>query len=146
VQSDWGGKCFTLNKYLSEQGITHRISCPHTHQQNGAIGRKHQHIVETGHSSLSSSFWADAFQTSCYLINRMPTPLVRNKSPFEVLFQTQTDYSFLHVFKCACWPNLLIMQINSNLVPWSVFSLAIVSLIKDTNEKQIGQTKDTRLG
>jgi len=111
VQSDWGGEYRSLNKYLNEQGITHHISCPHTHQQNEAIERKHQHIVKTGlallsHAHLSSSFWADAFQTSCYLINRMSTPLLPNKSPFEVLFQTQPDYSFLRVFGCACWPNL----------------------------------------
>jgi hypothetical protein len=64
------------------------------------------------HAHLSSSFWADAFQTSCYLINRMPTSLLHNKSPFEVLLQTQTDYSFLHVFNCACRPNLLPYNAN----------------------------------
>jgi hypothetical protein len=42
------------------------VSCPHTHQQNGAIERKHRHIVETGlallsHAHLPLKFWDDAF-------------------------------------------------------------------------------------
>ena len=41
VQSDWGGKYRSLHKYFQQNGITHRLSCPYTHQQNGAIERKH---------------------------------------------------------------------------------------------------------
>ncbi len=36
----------------------------------------------------------------------MPTPLLKNNSPFAVLFNSQPDYSSLRVFGCACWPNL----------------------------------------
>jgi hypothetical protein len=32
VQSDWGGEFRALNPILSRQGISHRLSCPHTHQ------------------------------------------------------------------------------------------------------------------
>jgi hypothetical protein len=32
VQSHWGGEYRSLNKYLTEQGINHRLSCPYTHQ------------------------------------------------------------------------------------------------------------------
>jgi hypothetical protein len=84
-------------------GILHRVSCPHTHQQNGAIERKHRHIVETGlallsHAHLPFKFWDDAFSTACYLINRMPTPVLKNHSPFETLFKCSPDYQFLRVF------------------------------------------------
>lgn len=61
-------------------GIFYRLSCPHTHQQNGAVERKHRHLVETGlallsHSSVPLVHWEDAFHTACYLINRLPTPI-----------------------------------------------------------------------
>ena len=46
VQSDWGGEYRSLNKFLQNCGITHRVSCPHTHQQNGFVERKHCHIGE----------------------------------------------------------------------------------------------------
>jgi hypothetical protein len=67
--------------------------------------------VETGlallsHSDMPLQYWDDAFQTACYLINRLPTPILQNKSPFEKLFNTNPDYSFLKTFGCSCWPNL----------------------------------------
>jgi len=41
LQSDWGGEFRSLHKYLHTQGINHRITCPYTHQQAGAIERRH---------------------------------------------------------------------------------------------------------
>jgi histone deacetylase 1/2 len=29
-------------------GIHHRLICPHTHEQNDTVERRHRHIVETG--------------------------------------------------------------------------------------------------
>ena len=111
IQSDWGGEYRSLSKFFPNCGITHRVSCPHTHQQNGAVERKHRHIVETGlallsHASIPLRFWDDAFQTTCYLINRLPQPLLKNISPFEKLFHTTPEYNFLKTFGCVCWPNL----------------------------------------
>jgi hypothetical protein len=109
---------------LLSLGISHRISCPHTHQQNGAVEHKHRHIVEIGLSILShphvpSQYWDDAFSTVCYLINRMPTLLLKNRSPFELLFNCKADYTFLRTFGCACWQNL--HPYNSNkLQPRSI--------------------------
>jgi histone deacetylase 1/2 len=62
VQSDWGGEYQKLHQYFNSTGISHRISCPHTHQQNGAIERKHRHLVETALALLAQSsaplrFW-----------------------------------------------------------------------------------------
>jgi histone deacetylase 1/2 len=48
MQSDWGGEYEKLNSFFQHIGITHRVSCPHAHQQNGATERKHRHIVEVG--------------------------------------------------------------------------------------------------
>ena len=117
IQSYWSGEYCSLNKYFDTCDIVHRVSCPHTHQQNGAIERKHRHLVETGlallsHASVPLRFWEDAFQTACYLINRLPTPLIKNLSPFEKLFHTDPEYSFLKTFGCTCWPNL--RPYNSN--------------------------------
>jgi transposase InsO family protein len=96
VQSDWGGEYRTLQTILHKRGISHRISCPYTRQQNGAVECKHHHIVETGlallsHASVPISYWDDAFVTACYLINRMPTSSLKNKSPLKVLFKQFPD-------------------------------------------------------
>ena len=111
VQTDWGGEYHKLNKFFSDIGVSHRVSCPHTHQQNGTAERKHRHIVETGltllaHASVPLRFWSDAFSTACYLINRLPSRVISMQTPVERLLGEAPDYTFLKVFGCACWPHL----------------------------------------
>ena len=53
VQTDWGGEYIKLNVFFDKLGILHRVSCPHTHQQNGTVECKHRHIVETGLTLLA---------------------------------------------------------------------------------------------
>ena len=48
IQSDGGGEYIKFHDLLQKQGISHLVSCPHAHQQNGAAERKHRHIVEIG--------------------------------------------------------------------------------------------------
>ena len=112
VQSDWGGEYQKIhNTFFRSLGIGHRVSCPHTHQQNGSAERKHRHIVETGlallaHAHVPIKFWDDAFLTATYLINRLPTRVIDKKCPLELLFHTPPNYSLLKNFGCACWPHL----------------------------------------
>jgi histone deacetylase 1/2 len=110
VQSNWGGEYRNLNTFFHKLGIIHRVACPHTHQQNGAAERKHRHIVETSltllaHASMPFRYWSDAFFTTCFLINRMPTRVLHMKTLVEQLFNESPDYTFLKVFGCACWPH-----------------------------------------
>ena len=111
IQTDGGGEFVALQKFLTSHGISHRKTCPHTHHQNGSVERKHRQIVDTGLSLLSHSHvpfehWDSAFETACYLINRIPSSVNRVKSPFELLFHQKPDYNFLKVFGCECWPYL----------------------------------------
>lgn len=62
IQTDWGGEYRSLRKFFKEIGIVHRLPCPHTHEQNGKIERRHRHIVEIGlallaHGSVPQMFW-----------------------------------------------------------------------------------------
>jgi len=36
----------------------------------------------------------------------MPTPILRNKSPFECLLRQPPNYDYLHTFGCLCLPFL----------------------------------------
>jgi histone deacetylase 1/2 len=51
-------------------------------------------------------FWEDAFLTAVFIINRLPTPILNHKSPYEMVHQQKPDYNFLRTFGCACWPYL----------------------------------------
>jgi len=48
VQTDWGGEYRKLSIFFQTVGIHHRLICPHTHEQNSTVERRHRHIVETG--------------------------------------------------------------------------------------------------
>lgn len=73
--------------------------------------RKHRHVVETGltllaQSSLPLKYWAYAFSSAVYLINRLPTDDLKQQTPHERLFNTVPDYNWLKVFGCLCFSNL----------------------------------------
>ena len=111
MQTDWGGEYERLNSFFNQLGIAHRVSCPHTHQQNGRAERKHRHIVEVGLSLLAQAsmplkFWDQAFLTATYLINILPSRVLDNQTPVELLLKEKPHHNSLRVFGCACWPNL----------------------------------------
>jgi histone deacetylase 1/2 len=111
MQTEWGGEYQKLNSFFHKLGISHHVSCPHTHQQNGSAERKHRHIVEVGLSLLAQAsmplkFWDEAFLTATYLINRTPSRVINFSTPLNQLFNENPSYSSLRVFGCACWPNL----------------------------------------
>jgi transposase InsO family protein len=101
VQSDRGGEYQKLHhQFFLKLGIAHRVSCPHTYQQNGSAEQKHRHIVETGlallpRASVPLKFWDEAFTTATYLINCIPTCVIDNLCPLEHLFKTPPNYSML---------------------------------------------------
>jgi len=111
VQTDWGGEYQTLHNFFSTIGIIHHVSCPHTHQQNGVVERKHRHIVEVGlsllaHASMPLKFWDEAFMMAVFLINRTPSKIIHQQTPLERLTKVKPDYTSFRIFGCACWPNL----------------------------------------
>ncbi|KAG8476579.1 hypothetical protein CXB51_033494 [Gossypium anomalum] len=78
LQSDWGGEFRLFTSFLSQHGIIHRVTCPHTSEQNGVVERKHRHIVEVGLTLLAQAhlplkYWGFAFTYAVHLINRLPT-------------------------------------------------------------------------
>jgi hypothetical protein len=113
LKSDNGGEYTSIafKKFLSQNGIFHRLTSPHTSQQNGIAERKHRHILETGltlpaQSGLPPKYWVDAFLTFFFLINRLPSPVINNDSPFFKLFHKALNYTLLQTFSCLCYPLL----------------------------------------
>jgi hypothetical protein len=111
VQTDGGWEFIRVQKLLKSHGISYRQTYPHTHHQKGSVERKIRHIVDTSlallaHSHVPFKFWDNAFDTACYLINRLPSALNSVLSPFELLFNKSPDFNLLKVFGCECWPYL----------------------------------------
>ncbi|GKV02057.1 hypothetical protein SLEP1_g14541 [Rubroshorea leprosula] len=78
------------------KGTLPQRSCPYTSEQNGRVERKHRHILDSVHallisSSCSERFWGEAALTAAYLINRIPSSVLNNQSPYERLHGTSDE-------------------------------------------------------
>lgn len=101
----------SFSNFCKQLGIQHRLSCPHTPQQNGLAERKHRYIADMTRTLLATSnlplnFWVEATFTSIYLIDILPTPLLKWRSPFSIIFQCFPSYAHLRTFGCSCFPHL----------------------------------------
>lgn len=111
VRTDHGAE-FNLHSFFTTHGVIHHKSCVDTPQQNGLVERKHQHIFNVARvlrfqSHLPLKFWNHCVLIAVYLINRTPTPLLSNKSPYGILFSTSTKYNHLRTFGCLCFASTL---------------------------------------
>uniref|UniRef100_A0A2N9F9Q0 Integrase catalytic domain-containing protein n=1 Tax=Fagus sylvatica TaxID=28930 RepID=A0A2N9F9Q0_FAGSY len=93
---------------LKHYGTVFHTSCAGTSQQNGRAERKLRHILDTvraltNAASTPASFWGEAALTAVYTINRCPSPVIQNTTPYERLFGTAPNYSLLKVFGCVCF-------------------------------------------
>ena len=98
--------------FFQTKGIIHQKTCPYTPQQNGVVERKHKYLLETARALLFESklplrYWGECVLTATYIINRLPTKLLQNKSPYEILYLKQPTYSHLKSFGCLCFPIVL---------------------------------------
>ena len=57
-------------------------------------------------SKLPLSYWSYAVSTTTHIINRLPTPVLHNKFPWELLFHSKPDLYHLRTFGYTCFPLL----------------------------------------
>ena len=54
-------------------------------------------------SNVEKYFWAEAINTSCYIINRVSIRKILNKTPYELWKNRKPNISYFHVFGCYCY-------------------------------------------
>lgn len=107
LRTDRGGefcsKAF-LN-YCENEEITRHFTTPYTPQQNGVVERRNRTVVAMTRSMLKqarmpSSFWGEAVCNAVYLLNKLPTRALSNKTPYEVLKREKPSVGHVRVFRC----------------------------------------------
>lgn len=56
---------------------------------------------------LPNFFWSYVVLHAVFLINRVPTLVLENKSPYQVLYKTLPDINSFKVFGCLCYASTL---------------------------------------
>jgi hypothetical protein len=101
-----------MPQFYASKGIIHQTSCVESPEQNGRVERKHQHLLNVGRSLLFQAkipkmFWSYAVQHATFLINRIPTPALQHKSPYEMLYNELPDLENLKVFGSLTYASTL---------------------------------------
>ncbi|GJX64496.1 retrovirus-related pol polyprotein from transposon TNT 1-94, partial [Tanacetum coccineum] len=90
LRTDNGGE-YTSDEsdtFCKQEGIKRQFTTAYTPQQNGVAKRMYRTLLERARAmlataSLEKSFWAEAVNTACYVINRLPSTAVELKTPME---------------------------------------------------------------
>jgi hypothetical protein len=106
-----GFNCEAVQKVLKEHGIMHRLIIPYTPEQNAAAEQENRTTVESAHSLLHSGGlpkeqWAEACNTTVYILNHTgPTP-VEGKTPLELSTGSYATLGHLHAFGTECYVHI----------------------------------------
>ncbi|CAL9010602.1 unnamed protein product, partial [Prunus brigantina] len=109
LRSDRGGEFLSgeFNRFCEESGIQRQLTVAYSPQQNGVAERKNRTVVEMAKSMLHEKgvpyeFWAEAINTTVYLLNRCPTKALNKVTPFEAYTGRKPGIAHLKIFGSPC--------------------------------------------
>uniref|UniRef100_A0AAV1VJE8 Polyprotein n=1 Tax=Peronospora matthiolae TaxID=2874970 RepID=A0AAV1VJE8_9STRA len=98
----------SLQDFYEVEGIEQQTTVPYAHQANGTAERAIRTIVTIGrsmlhHAKLDKYFWAEAAMTAVYVKNRLPSPKIPHKTPFEIVYNSKPSVKHMRVFGCQAY-------------------------------------------
>ncbi|GJY78101.1 putative ribonuclease H-like domain-containing protein, partial [Tanacetum coccineum] len=92
-------------EFCGSKGIKREYSNAKTPQQNGVAERKNKTLIEAARTMLADSFlpntfWAEAVNTACYVLNRVLVTKPHNKTPYELITGKIPIISYIRPFGC----------------------------------------------
>ena len=107
---DRGGKYMSsaLWNFLSENGIEHQMTVPHTPQQNGRAEHFNCTLLNKSkamqqHACLPPTFWQDAIEMSLHIYNQQPMRCLNWFSLIQLWNGTKPDVSYFRTFGCRAY-------------------------------------------
>lgn len=97
-------QCHSLFQQL---GIVHQITYSFPPQQNERVERKHVQFLNIARAvhiqaSVPIRFWGDHVMMACYLVNLLPSKVLRGQSPCECLHKKPSHLDHLHISRYLC--------------------------------------------
>ncbi|GJY05820.1 uncharacterized mitochondrial protein-like protein [Tanacetum coccineum] len=94
-----------MNQFCDIKGIKREFSVARTPQQNKVAERKNRTLIEAVRtmlvdSKLPTTFWAEAVNTACYVLNRVLIIKPHNKTPYELIRGRPPLLDFMKPFGC----------------------------------------------
>lgn len=100
-----------FENYCEKNSILRHKTTTYTPQLNGLAERMNRILMEKMrcmliHSKLPKTFWAEALNTACYLVNRSPSIGIGCKTPIELWSRKMADYSKFRIFGCKAYAHV----------------------------------------
>ncbi|GJY10009.1 putative ribonuclease H-like domain-containing protein [Tanacetum coccineum] len=94
-----------MNQFCKIKGIKREFTVARTPQQNGIAERRNRTLIEAARtmlvdSNLPTTFWAEAVNTACYVLNRVLVIKPHNKTPYELIHGRTPLIDFMKPFGC----------------------------------------------
>nr|GEV91978.1 putative ribonuclease H-like domain-containing protein [Tanacetum cinerariifolium] len=94
-----------MNQFCDMKEIKREFSVARTPQQNDVAERKNRTLIEAARTMLVDSkfpttFWAEAVNTACYVLNRALVIKPYNKTPYELIRGRPPLIDFIKPFRC----------------------------------------------
>ncbi|KAG7559183.1 Integrase catalytic core [Arabidopsis thaliana x Arabidopsis arenosa] len=112
-RTDRGGEFVSseFNSFCEESGIKRHFTAPYTPQQNGVVERRNRTLMEMArsimkHMKLPNYLWGEAIRHSTYILNRVSTRALKDKTPYEGFRGKRPTVEHIRVFGCIAYAKI----------------------------------------
>nr|GFA97334.1 zinc finger, CCHC-type [Tanacetum cinerariifolium] len=141
-------------KELDEE-VSGKLTTPYSPQQNKVVERRNRTVLSTKRIMMKAmklplNFWAEAVRHAIYILNRVPTRALEDKTPYEALYNRKTNLENLRIFGCTAYATITIphlKKLDYRSIPMIYFGVKEGSKacrLYDPNGKRKHVSRDVR--
>ncbi|KAG7552453.1 Integrase catalytic core [Arabidopsis thaliana x Arabidopsis arenosa] len=113
LRTDRGGEFMSqeFQSFCERSGIKRHLTAPYSPQQNGVVERRNRTLMEMTrsilkHMNIPNYLWGEAVRHATYLINRVATRTLTDKTPYEAYKGKKPNIQHLRVFGCTAYARI----------------------------------------